>query len=107
MGSHRAPERRCQYCAVVQEQVQVPGTISVIQVSSHRGMGRPPRVVPWMMASLSPKKCDELITLVSRNVSPAEFSLKYNVMPFVGVLSYGEAARTTGFDMPEALDAVS
>ncbi|KAF9241789.1 signal peptidase 22 kDa subunit [Melanogaster broomeanus] len=42
-----------------------------------------------------------------KNVSPAEFSLKYNVMPYVGVLTYGEAGRTTGFDMPEALDAVS
>jgi len=42
-----------------------------------------------------------------KNVSPAEFSLKYNVMPYVGLLTYGEAARTTGFEMPEALDAVS
>ncbi|KAH0828079.1 signal peptidase 22 kDa subunit [Lanmaoa asiatica] len=42
-----------------------------------------------------------------KNVSPTEFSLKYNVMPYVGLLTYGEAARTTGFEMPEALDAVS
>ncbi|KAF9227111.1 signal peptidase 22 kDa subunit [Gyrodon lividus] len=42
-----------------------------------------------------------------RNVSPAEFSLKYNVMPYVGMLTYGEAARTTSFDMPDALDVVS
>lgn len=48
-----------------------------------------------------------LITLVFRNVSPAVFSLKYNVMPYVGLLTYGEAARTTGFEVPEALDAVS
>ncbi|KIJ18509.1 hypothetical protein PAXINDRAFT_167116 [Paxillus involutus ATCC 200175] len=41
-----------------------------------------------------------------KNASPAEFSLKYNVMPYVGVLTYGEAARTTSFDLPEALDAV-
>ena len=45
--------------------------------------------------------------MVSRNVSPAIFSLKYNVMPYVGLLTYGEAARTTGFEMPEALHAVS
>lgn len=45
--------------------------------------------------------------IVARNVSPAEFSLKYNVMPYVGLLTYGEAARTTEFEMPEALDAVS
>lgn len=30
----------------------------------------------------------------SRNVKPAHFSLKYNVMPYVGLLTYGEAART-------------
>ncbi|KAF8623666.1 hypothetical protein AX17_007364 [Amanita inopinata Kibby_2008] len=29
-----------------------------------------------------------------KNVPPADFSLKYNVMPHVGVLTYGEAART-------------
>ncbi|KAH7888962.1 signal peptidase 22 kDa subunit [Phlebopus sp. FC_14] len=42
-----------------------------------------------------------------KNVSPTEFSLKYNVMPYVGMLTYGEAARTIAFDMPEARDAVS
>ncbi|KIJ68025.1 hypothetical protein HYDPIDRAFT_107611 [Hydnomerulius pinastri MD-312] len=42
-----------------------------------------------------------------KNTSPAEFSLKYNVMPYVGMLTYGEAARTAAFDMPEARDAVS
>ncbi|KAG9316851.1 signal peptidase 22 kDa subunit [Chiua virens] len=42
-----------------------------------------------------------------KNVSPTEFVLKYNLMPYVGLLTYGEAARTTGFEMPEALDAVS
>ncbi|CAA7267118.1 unnamed protein product [Cyclocybe aegerita] len=30
-----------------------------------------------------------------KNVPPAHYSLKYNVMPYVGVLTYGEAARTT------------
>ncbi|OBZ71025.1 Signal peptidase complex subunit 3 [Grifola frondosa] len=29
-----------------------------------------------------------------RDVSPAHYMLKYNVMPYVGVLTYGEAART-------------
>ncbi|OSX65694.1 hypothetical protein POSPLADRAFT_1052365 [Postia placenta MAD-698-R-SB12] len=29
-----------------------------------------------------------------RDVPPAHYSLKYNVMPHVGVLTYGEAART-------------
>lgn len=30
-----------------------------------------------------------------RNVPPASYSLKYNVMPYVGLLTFGEAARTT------------
>ncbi|KAI0684812.1 signal peptidase subunit [Cytidiella melzeri] len=29
-----------------------------------------------------------------KNVEPAHFSLKYNAMPYVGLLTYGEAART-------------
>ncbi|KZT04265.1 signal peptidase subunit [Laetiporus sulphureus 93-53] len=29
-----------------------------------------------------------------RDTPPANYSLKYNVMPYVGVLTYGEAART-------------
>ncbi|KAH9988452.1 signal peptidase subunit [Russula compacta] len=28
--------------------------------------------------------------------TPANYTLKYNLMPFVGVLTYGEAARVTG-----------
>lgn len=40
-------------------------------------------------------------------MSATEFALKYNVMPYVGVLEYGEAARTAGYALPEALDAVS
>ncbi|KAF8504104.1 signal peptidase 22kDa subunit [Gautieria morchelliformis] len=35
----------------------------------------------------------ELSTSFS-NVSPANFTLKYNLMPYVGVLTYGEAGRT-------------
>ncbi|KAF9011112.1 signal peptidase 22kDa subunit [Cyathus striatus] len=29
-----------------------------------------------------------------KNIPPAYYSLKYNIMPYVGVLTYGEAART-------------
>ncbi|KAI0743634.1 signal peptidase subunit [Daedaleopsis nitida] len=29
-----------------------------------------------------------------KNALPAHYTLKYNVMPYVGVLTYGEAART-------------
>ncbi|KAF8070164.1 signal peptidase 22kDa subunit [Lyophyllum atratum] len=29
-----------------------------------------------------------------KNVPPAHYALKYNVMPYVGALTYGEAART-------------
>jgi len=43
-----------------------------------------------------------------RDVLPAQYSLKYNIMPYVGVLSYGEAARTLDpIDFPEAKDSVS
>lgn len=31
----------------------------------------------------------------NRGVPPANYSLKYNIMPYIGVLQYGEAARTT------------
>ena len=34
-------------------------------------------------------------TLSLRNVPPANYSLKYNVMPYVGMLTTGEAARTS------------
>ena len=30
----------------------------------------------------------------SSNVGPATYTLKYNIMPYVGLLTYGEAART-------------
>ncbi|KZT63685.1 signal peptidase 22 kDa subunit [Daedalea quercina L-15889] len=30
-----------------------------------------------------------------RNVPPAHYTLKYNVMPYVGLLAWGEAARTS------------
>ena len=36
----------------------------------------------------------ESANFAARNVPPASYSLKYNIMPYVGVLTYGEAART-------------
>jgi signal peptidase complex subunit 3 len=30
-----------------------------------------------------------------RGSTPANYTLKYNLMPFVGILTYGEAARVT------------
>ena len=35
------------------------------------------------------------LTLLTRNVSPANYILKYSIMPYVGVLTYGEAVRTS------------
>lgn len=35
-----------------------------------------------------------LTNVIDRNIPSANYSLKYNVMPYVGVLTYGEAART-------------
>ncbi|EIM81320.1 signal peptidase subunit [Stereum hirsutum FP-91666 SS1] len=43
-----------------------------------------------------------------QDISPAHYTLKYNVMPWVGVLTYGEAARTTEpIPFPNAKDRVS
>ncbi|KAJ8583316.1 signal peptidase 22 kDa subunit [Rhizopogon salebrosus TDB-379] len=43
-----------------------------------------------------------------RDVHPVQYSLRYNVMPYVGMLSYGEAARTLEpINFPEARDSVS
>ncbi|KAI9463358.1 signal peptidase 22 kDa subunit [Russula earlei] len=39
--------------------------------------------------------------------TPANYTLKYNLMPFVGILTYGEAARVTGpIEFPLARDRV-
>ncbi|KAM5533719.1 hypothetical protein V8D89_012592 [Ganoderma adspersum] len=39
------------------------------------------------------------------DVPPAHYTLKYNVMPYVGVLTYGEAARTVNpVPFPESQD---
>ena len=35
------------------------------------------------------------LTLLQSGSEPVTFSLKYNVMPYVGLLTMGEAARTT------------
>lgn len=43
-----------------------------------------------------------------RSVTPAHYTLKYNVMPYVGVLTYGEAARTLEpVAFPPSKDTVS
>ena len=41
----------------------------------------------------------------SRNIPIAHYALKYNIMPYVGVLTYGEAGRTiegAGFPAAES-----
>lgn len=44
-----------------------------------------------------------LLTFSRRNVPPAQYTLKYNVMPYVGLLAWGEAARTSEpIPFPEA-----
>jgi len=45
--------------------------------------------------------------LLHRGASSADFSLKYNVMPYVGMLTYGEAARTEAHEIPETRDAIA
>ncbi|GLB37087.1 putative signal peptidase subunit [Lyophyllum shimeji] len=43
-----------------------------------------------------------------KNVAPAHYALKYNVMPYVGVLTYGQAARTVEpVAFPESQSRVS
>lgn len=42
-----------------------------------------------------------------RGSTPANYTLKYNLMPFVGMLTYGEAARVTDpIDFPVARERV-
>ncbi|KAI0301037.1 signal peptidase subunit [Multifurca ochricompacta] len=42
-----------------------------------------------------------------KNSTPANYTLKYNLMPFVGMLTYGEAARVTEpIDFPLARERV-
>ncbi|THH14026.1 hypothetical protein EW146_g6266 [Bondarzewia mesenterica] len=43
-----------------------------------------------------------------KDALPAHYSLKYNVMPYIGVLTYGEAARTdASVAFPEARERVA
>lgn len=41
-----------------------------------------------------PSRLASHLEFIHRNVTPAHYTLKYNTMPYVGVLTYGEAART-------------
>jgi signal peptidase complex subunit 3 len=41
-----------------------------------------------------PRSIYSLVLFSFRNVEPAHYALKYNLMPYVGALTYGEAART-------------
>jgi hypothetical protein len=50
--------------------------------------------------------CFSLVGRLPRNATDVAFSLRYNVMPYVGVLTTGEAARSTGVAVfPEAIRA--
>jgi len=43
-----------------------------------------------------------------KNAPPAHYTLKYNIMPYVGLLTYGEAARTSApVAFPKAKEQVS
>jgi len=62
------------------------------RTSTCSGTSRP---LSSMWRSFSNISETELIAVLIRNVPPANYTLKYNIMPYVGVLTYGEAARTT------------
>jgi len=47
------------------------------------------------MCSVNPVIVAETNTRHCRGSTPANYTLKYNLMPFVGILTYGEAARVT------------
>ena len=56
-------------------------------------------VIPVIFAETDMRHC--------RGSTPANYTLKYNVMPFVGILTYGEAARVTGpIEFPLARERV-
>ena len=52
-------------------------------------------------SKLPPPQCQSChheganLTFLIRNVPPANYVLKYSIMPYVGVLTYGEAVRTS------------
>lgn len=41
-----------------------------------------------------------VLTIMYSGSEPASFTLKYNIMPYVGVLTTGEAARTEPIPFP-------
>lgn len=56
-------------------------------------------VIPVIVVRLTQRHC--------RGATPANYTLKYNLMPFVGILTYGEAARVTGpIEFPLARERV-
>jgi hypothetical protein len=56
-------------------------------------------VIPVIVAHADTRHC--------RGSTPANYTLKYNLMPFVGILTYGEAARVTGpIEFPLARERV-
>lgn len=65
----------------------------------------------WKILSFYQNLFDEptlTLPFISRNVSPAHYTLKYNVMPHVGALTYGEAGRTLeAVAFPESRERVS
>ena len=42
--------------------------------------------------------------VIYRKTSPVQFALKYNLMPYVGMLTYGEAARTEPEPFPPKVE---
>ena len=47
---------------------------------------------------------NKLIDVIGRKSSPVQFALKYNLMPHVGLLTYGEAARTEPEPFPPKVE---
>jgi len=45
-----------------------------------------------------------LAEVIGRKSSPVQFALRYNLMPYVGVLTYGEAARTEPEPFPPKVE---
>ena len=49
---------------------------------------------------------DGLADIICRKSSSVQFALKYNLMPYVGTLTYGEAARTKPEPFPPKIGSV-
>lgn len=43
------------------------------------------------------------LTRIKRNITSATFTLKWNVMPKVGILAYGDEAQTGSIEVPKKL----